>query len=130
MNTETNPAPRTPLNVGVHYRRSYARDESPGTLKNISLSGAFLAHRDDELKPGEKLNLNFAVAGRERQIQATVIWMHEEPMLPGRPYLLKIGAKTVTASIARVRRRRRPDSAVTRRPGTAHRGRSPRAPAR
>src|SRR5690606_25540905 len=25
------------------------------------------------------------------QFQATVIWMHEEPMLPGRPYLIKLG---------------------------------------
>jgi bifunctional enzyme CysN/CysC len=33
------------------------------------------------------------------QLQATIIWMHEEPMLPGRPYLLKIGARTVNASI-------------------------------
>jgi bifunctional enzyme CysN/CysC len=34
------------------------------------------------------------------QFQATVIWMHEEPMLPGRPYLIKVGTKTVSASIA------------------------------
>ncbi|MGH8261912.1 MAG: adenylyl-sulfate kinase, partial [Steroidobacteraceae bacterium] len=33
------------------------------------------------------------------QFQCTVIWMHEEPMYPGRPYLLKIGTRTVTASI-------------------------------
>ncbi|HEX2494247.1 MAG TPA: adenylyl-sulfate kinase, partial [Steroidobacter sp.] len=33
------------------------------------------------------------------QFQATIIWMHEEPMLPGRPYLIKIGSRTVTGSI-------------------------------
>jgi bifunctional enzyme CysN/CysC len=33
------------------------------------------------------------------QFQATVIWMHEEPMLPGRPYLMKIGTRMVNASI-------------------------------
>jgi bifunctional enzyme CysN/CysC len=33
------------------------------------------------------------------QFQATVIWMHDEPMLPGRPYLIKFGARTVTGSI-------------------------------
>jgi bifunctional enzyme CysN/CysC len=33
------------------------------------------------------------------QFQSTIIWMHDEPMLPGRPYLLKIGTSTVTASI-------------------------------
>jgi bifunctional enzyme CysN/CysC len=33
------------------------------------------------------------------QFQAMVIWMHEEPMLPGRPYLMKMGAQRVTASV-------------------------------
>ena len=37
------------------------------------------------------------------QFRATVVWMHEEPMLPGRPYLMKIGARTVTVSIAEPR---------------------------
>ncbi len=34
------------------------------------------------------------------QFEATVIWMHDEEMLPGRPYLLKIGAKTTGAALA------------------------------
>ncbi len=34
------------------------------------------------------------------QFQAALIWMHEDAMLPGRPYLMKIGTRTVTASIA------------------------------
>ena len=33
------------------------------------------------------------------QFQCTIIWMHEEPMLPGRPYMLKLGTRTVTGSI-------------------------------
>jgi bifunctional enzyme CysN/CysC len=33
------------------------------------------------------------------QFQATIIWMHDEPMLPGRPYLIKVGTRTVTGSI-------------------------------
>jgi len=33
------------------------------------------------------------------QFQATVIWMYEEPMFPGRPYLLKIGTRTVGATV-------------------------------
>lgn len=33
------------------------------------------------------------------QFQATIIWMHEEPMLPGRPYLIKLGTRTLTGSI-------------------------------
>jgi bifunctional enzyme CysN/CysC len=33
------------------------------------------------------------------QFETTIIWMHDHAMLPGRSYLLKIGAKTVSASI-------------------------------
>ncbi len=33
------------------------------------------------------------------QFETTIIWMHEHAMLPGRSYLLKIGTKTVSASI-------------------------------
>jgi len=33
------------------------------------------------------------------QFQATVVWMSDQPMLRGRNYFLKIGAKTVTATI-------------------------------
>jgi bifunctional enzyme CysN/CysC len=35
------------------------------------------------------------------QFEADVIWMSETPMLPGRPYLMKIGAKTVGATITK-----------------------------
>ena len=34
------------------------------------------------------------------QFEATVVWMGEAPMLRGRNYLMKIGTKTVTATIA------------------------------
>jgi bifunctional enzyme CysN/CysC len=33
------------------------------------------------------------------QFEATVVWMSDEPMLPGRPYWLKIGTKQVSATI-------------------------------
>ena len=34
------------------------------------------------------------------QFEATIVWMHERPMLQGRSYRMKIGARTVTATIA------------------------------
>ena len=33
------------------------------------------------------------------QFEVTLVWMNDEPMLPGRPYLLKIGTRTVSASV-------------------------------
>jgi bifunctional enzyme CysN/CysC len=34
------------------------------------------------------------------QFEATIIWMHDRPMLQGRSYLLKLGAQTVGATVA------------------------------
>lgn len=34
------------------------------------------------------------------QLEAKIIWMHDEPLLPGRNYLMKLGTRTVTAQIS------------------------------
>ena len=33
------------------------------------------------------------------QFEATIVWMSDEEMLPGRPYWLKLGTQTVTATV-------------------------------
>jgi bifunctional enzyme CysN/CysC len=38
-------------------------------------------------------------AGVADQFETTIIWMSDEPMLPGRPYWLKIGTRQVSATI-------------------------------
>jgi bifunctional enzyme CysN/CysC len=40
-----------------------------------------------------------APGGVADQFEATIVWMSDQPMLPGRTYWLKIGAKTVSATI-------------------------------
>jgi len=39
------------------------------------------------------------------QFEATIIWMHDEPLLQGRAYLLKLATKTVTATVAPIKYR-------------------------
>ncbi|QDK43717.1 PilZ domain-containing protein [Bdellovibrio sp. HCB185ZH] len=68
------PAPRTPLNLEVSFKRNYAREETKGTLKNISISGAFLEFTGGQVRANEKLHLIFVVAGRERKVAAHIIW--------------------------------------------------------
>lgn len=77
MEAEKVPAPRTALHLGVSYKRNYARELSQATLKNISLSGAFLEFNGEPLRPLEKLTVTFSVSGRERKVAATVIWSNE-----------------------------------------------------
>ena len=40
-----------------------------------------------------------APAGVADQFEAAIVWMGDQPMLPGRPYWLKLGAKTVGATL-------------------------------
>ncbi|HQW08956.1 MAG TPA: sulfate adenylyltransferase subunit CysN [Steroidobacteraceae bacterium] len=37
------------------------------------------------------------------QFEATVVWMHDDPMLRGRSYLMKIGTRTLTATVAPIK---------------------------
>lgn len=37
------------------------------------------------------------------QFETTIVWMHDEPLLAGRPYLLKMGTKTVNATITTIK---------------------------
>ncbi len=39
------------------------------------------------------------------QFEATLVWMHEEPMLQGRAYLMKSGTRTVSATISPLKHR-------------------------
>jgi bifunctional enzyme CysN/CysC len=37
------------------------------------------------------------------QFETTIVWMHDEPLLPGRSYLLKLGARTVSAQVTGIK---------------------------
>ena len=52
-----------------------------------------------DISRGDVLSHAEAPAEVADQFEASLVWMADEPMLPGRPYLMKIGAQTVTASI-------------------------------
>jgi bifunctional enzyme CysN/CysC len=39
------------------------------------------------------------------QFEATIVWMHDEPLLQGRSYLLKLGTKTVMATVSPIKYR-------------------------
>ncbi len=39
------------------------------------------------------------------QFEATVVWMDDEPLLPGRSYLLKVGTRMVGASVTEIKHR-------------------------
>jgi bifunctional enzyme CysN/CysC len=56
--------------------------------------------REIDTSRGDLLTCASEPAEVADQFQATIIWMHEDAMLPGRQYLLKIGTRTVSAQLA------------------------------
>lgn len=60
--------------------------------------GDVLAARDTSLRVAD-------------QLAAHVVWMAEQPLLPGRPYLLKCGTQTVSATISAIKHKVGIDSA-------------------
>ncbi|SEJ54383.1 bifunctional enzyme CysN/CysC [Pseudomonas linyingensis] len=57
---------------------------------------------DDEIdiSRGDVIALADAPPAVADQFEATLVWMSEEPLLPGRPYLMKIGCRTLGMSCA------------------------------
>ena len=68
------PLPRTHLHFEISFKRNYGREPVTGVIQNVSLSGAYLKHAGERLRTGEKLHVNFRLAGRERVLHAKVVW--------------------------------------------------------
>ena len=58
---------------------------------------------DVTLEPGEVLASTEMPISAADQFETTIVWMSEDALLPGRPYLLKLGAKTVVATITDIK---------------------------
>jgi bifunctional enzyme CysN/CysC len=98
------------LSVGAHVRvlpsgqlsrvdRLFAGDrETPAAVAGQSVTVTLTDHVD--VSRGDVLAAADAPPAVADQFEATVVWMHDEPMLQGRSYLLKIGARTVPATVA------------------------------
>jgi bifunctional enzyme CysN/CysC len=52
-----------------------------------------------DISRGDLISQADSPAGVADQFETALVWMHEEPLLPGRFYLMKIGTQTVTASV-------------------------------
>ena len=52
-----------------------------------------------DISRGDVLSAATAPAEVADQFECSIVWMSDEPMLPGRPYLMKIGTRTVSATV-------------------------------
>ena len=56
-----------------------------------------------DISRGDVISTVAAPAEIADQFECTIVWMHDEPMFAGRPYLLKIGARTVSATVTDIK---------------------------
>ncbi len=73
-----------------------------GDLKEaVAGESVTLTLKDEiDVSRGDIITLSNEPCAVADQFETTIIWMSEEPMLTGRTYLLKIGAKTIGATVA------------------------------
>lgn len=92
-----------------------AASRKPAIVKNIITMGedlqqattgqavTLMLDREIDISRGDMLTHAGAGPEYSNQLQARLVWMHDEPAHPGRSYLLKIGTQTVPATITNLK---------------------------
>ncbi|MGE3332885.1 MAG: sulfate adenylyltransferase subunit CysN [Rhodospirillaceae bacterium] len=73
------------------------------TRATVGQSITLTLDREIDIARGDILASPLDAPAIADQFNSAVVWMSEEPFLPGRPYLVKIGTKTVTATVTSIR---------------------------
>ena len=60
---------------------------------------------DTDVPAGEVLSSAADPVQVSDQFQARLLWLHEQALLPGRSYLVRVGTRTVAGSVTRIRHR-------------------------
>ncbi|WP_342347198.1 sulfate adenylyltransferase subunit CysN [uncultured Nitrospira sp.] len=76
-----------------------------GDLDHAQAGQAITLTFEDEIDigRGELLSIPQARPTTADQFEATIIWMHEDQLLPGRKYLLKAGTRTIPAQVSELK---------------------------
>jgi bifunctional enzyme CysN/CysC len=79
----------------------------PGDLDQAVAGQSVTLTLEDEIdiSRGDVIAAADAPAPVANQFEATLVWMDDEPLPPGRTYLLKLGARTVSASVTDIKHR-------------------------
>ncbi len=59
--------------------------------------------REIDVSRGDMITSAADPAGLADQFEAHLVWMHTDPLLPGRPYLMKLGSTTATCSVTHIK---------------------------
>ncbi len=99
------PGERIAVAASGHVSKVKAIVTADGNLPEAGAGQAVTLTLDDEIDVSRGDILAAANARPELadQFAAQIIWMHDEPLVAGRPYLIKIGTHTVGASVSSIR---------------------------
>ncbi len=89
------PSGRTTTVKRIHTADGPLDEARPGQSVALQLTDELDVSRGDLLVAG-------ALPRSARQIEATLVWMDDAPLVPGRPYLLKHTTRTVRATVTTV----------------------------
>ncbi|SEQ02493.1 bifunctional enzyme CysN/CysC [Ectothiorhodospira magna] len=83
-------------------RRIYTHD---GDLEQAIAGQSVTVLLEDEIdiSRGDVMSAVDQPAQIADQFEATLVWMHDQPLLPGRPYLMKLGTQTVSATVSNIK---------------------------
>lgn len=56
-----------------------------------------------DISRGDVISTTETPASTANQFESTIVWMDEEPLLPGRPYIMQCGTATATATITDIK---------------------------
>jgi bifunctional enzyme CysN/CysC len=59
--------------------------------------------REIDISRGDMIVSAADPAGLADQFEAHLVWMHADPLLPGRPYLMKLGSSTATCTVTHIK---------------------------
>jgi bifunctional enzyme CysN/CysC len=59
--------------------------------------------REIDVSRGDLIVAAADPAGVADQFEAHLVWMHTDPLLPGRPYLMKLGSSTTSCSVTHIK---------------------------
>ncbi len=79
--------------------------DGPAEAGEAGLTASLILDRPVDVARGDLIVAADAPLEVADQFEVDLVWMGEEPMLPGRVYDLKIGARSVSAQITEIRRR-------------------------
>jgi len=76
-----------------------------GDLESAIAGQAVTVTLKDEIdiSRGDVISTTETPASTANQFESTIVWMDEEPLLPGRPYLMKCGSSTATATVTDIK---------------------------